>query len=413
MIDFIDMEENRNNRTVEKRMKDCLKNDRARIQVGRISHFGLLEMSRQRIRASVLESTMKPCPHCGGTGHVRSDSSVALMPSSGLIEEFLLKDSRHHITVRTPVATALYVLNHKRSNIVDLENRFGLTITIEADDTVLSQYCVITRGAAVENPVTITPPTLMDMDEGEDEEEIVVEEDEAPEAGEARSRSDNGDDNRRKRRRRRRRGGGRDGERSETDDTQAVSRADDSQPESEADGETNAETNAETEDEAAGDGNDSRRRRRGRRGGRRNRAESQETEAVAEQAADADKSVTEAETVAEAPMAVVEEASVEPAVAEPAASGEENVEKPKPRRRASRRTAKVTHIEEAAEPAIASHQATADVVVEAADEAEKAEPAEMQPDQAAPEQKSAQEPEADAGEGKPRRTGWWQRKSFF
>src|SRR4029077_11464023 len=73
VIDFIDMEENRNNRSVEKRLKDCLKNDRARIQVGRISHFGLLEMSRQRIRASVLESTMKPCPHCGGTGHVRSD----------------------------------------------------------------------------------------------------------------------------------------------------------------------------------------------------------------------------------------------------------------------------------------------------------------------------------------------------
>ena len=78
VIDFIDMEENRNNRAVEKRLKDHLKNDRARIQVGRISHFGLMEMSRQRIRASVLESTMKPCPHCGGTGHVRSESSVAL-----------------------------------------------------------------------------------------------------------------------------------------------------------------------------------------------------------------------------------------------------------------------------------------------------------------------------------------------
>ncbi|OWK20108.1 hypothetical protein AJ88_33450 [Mesorhizobium amorphae CCBAU 01583] len=84
------MEENRNNRSVEKRLKDHLKNDRARIQVGRISHFGLMEMSRQRIRASVLESTMKPCPHCGGTGHVRSDSSVALMVVRA-IEEFLLK----------------------------------------------------------------------------------------------------------------------------------------------------------------------------------------------------------------------------------------------------------------------------------------------------------------------------------
>ena len=98
VIDFIDMEENRNNRAVEKRLKDHLKNDRARIQVGRISHFGLMEMSRQRIRASVLESTMKPCPHCGGTGHVRSESSVALLVVRA-IEEFLLKDSRQHITV--------------------------------------------------------------------------------------------------------------------------------------------------------------------------------------------------------------------------------------------------------------------------------------------------------------------------
>ncbi len=125
VIDFIDMEEKRNNRSVEKRLKDHLKNDRARIQVGRISHFGLLEMSRQRIRASVLESTMKQCSHCGGTGHVRSDSSVALHVIRA-IEEYLLKDNRSHITVRTPVATALYVLNHKRSNIVDLEQRFGL-----------------------------------------------------------------------------------------------------------------------------------------------------------------------------------------------------------------------------------------------------------------------------------------------
>ncbi|RWF04438.1 ribonuclease E/G, partial [Mesorhizobium sp.] len=151
VIDFIDMEENRNNRSVEKRLKDHLKNDRARIQVGRISHFGLMEMSRQRIRASVLESTMKPCPHCGGTGHVRSDSSVALMVVRA-IEEFLLKDSRSHITVRTPAATALYVLNHKRGTLVELESRFGLTITVEADDTVGAQHYAIFRGALAEKP---------------------------------------------------------------------------------------------------------------------------------------------------------------------------------------------------------------------------------------------------------------------
>ncbi|RVA22613.1 ribonuclease E/G, partial [Mesorhizobium sp. M7D.F.Ca.US.004.03.1.1] len=175
VIDFIDMEENRNNRSVEKRLKDHLKNDRARIQVGRISHFGLMEMSRQRIRASVLESTMKPCPHCGGTGHVRSDSSVALMVVRA-IEEFLLKDSRSHITVRTPAATALYVLNHKRGTLVELESRFGLTITVEADDSVGAQHYAIFRGALAEKPEGFVEarsfPAYVEPEEPEDE--IVV-----------------------------------------------------------------------------------------------------------------------------------------------------------------------------------------------------------------------------------------------
>ncbi|TJW59178.1 MAG: Rne/Rng family ribonuclease, partial [Mesorhizobium sp.] len=179
VIDFIDMEENRNNRAVEKRLKDHLKNDRARIQVGRISHFGLMEMSRQRIRASVLESTMKPCPHCGGTGHVRSDSSVALMVVRA-IEEFLLKDSRSHIIVRTPAATALYVLNHKRANLVELEARFGLTITIEADETLGTQHYAIFRGAIAEKPEGFVEvrslPAYVEPDEPEDE--IVIEEEE-------------------------------------------------------------------------------------------------------------------------------------------------------------------------------------------------------------------------------------------
>src|SRR5581483_4873949 len=90
VIDFIDMDEKRNNRTVERRLKECLKQDRARIQVGRISHFGLLEMSRQRIRSSVLESSTEKCPHCGGTGHVRSVASVSLQLLRAL-EETLLK----------------------------------------------------------------------------------------------------------------------------------------------------------------------------------------------------------------------------------------------------------------------------------------------------------------------------------
>ena len=149
VIDFIDMEEKRNNRAVERKLNDCLKNDRARIQVGRISHFGLLEMSRQRIRASVLESSTEPCPHCGGTGHVRSVSSVALQVLRG-IEEILMKGATHNLVVRTRTDVALYVLNHKRGHLRDLENSFKVTLAVIADATVSAQQSfIIDRGEQV------------------------------------------------------------------------------------------------------------------------------------------------------------------------------------------------------------------------------------------------------------------------
>ena len=138
VIDFIDMDEKRNNRTVERRMKDALRNDRARIQVGRISHFGLLEMSRQRIRTSVLESSTEKCPHCGGTGHMRSVSSVALQLLRS-IEETLLKGPTHNLIVRTRPEIALYVLNHKRAHLRGLEERFHVTLTVNADEEVGGQ----------------------------------------------------------------------------------------------------------------------------------------------------------------------------------------------------------------------------------------------------------------------------------
>ena len=122
VIDFIDMEEKRNNRAVERKMKECLKNDRARIQIGRISHFGLLEMSRQRIRQGVLESTMEVCPHCQGTGYVRSPSSVALYVLRA-IEDYLIRGSKYNLIVKTKTAVALYVLNHKRGYMSELEQR--------------------------------------------------------------------------------------------------------------------------------------------------------------------------------------------------------------------------------------------------------------------------------------------------
>ena len=135
VIDFIDMDEKRNNRAVERKLSDCLRQDRARIQVGRISHFGLLEMSRQRIRASVLESSTEPCAQCGGSGHVRSVSSVALQLLRG-IEEILMKGATHNLVVRTRTDVALYVLNHKRGHLRDLENAFKVSLAVSADPTV-------------------------------------------------------------------------------------------------------------------------------------------------------------------------------------------------------------------------------------------------------------------------------------
>jgi ribonuclease E len=152
VIDFIDMDEKRNNRMVERRLKDALRNDRARIQVGRISHFGLLEMSRQRIRSSVLESSTEKCPHCGGTGHIRSVSSVALQLLRA-VEETLLKGATHNLIVRTRPETALYVLNQKRAHLRTLEERFQVTITVNADPQVGGQIgFAIDRGEQVHTP---------------------------------------------------------------------------------------------------------------------------------------------------------------------------------------------------------------------------------------------------------------------
>ena len=146
VVDFIDMEEPRNNRAVERRIKDALKNDRARIQVGRISHFGLLEMSRQRIRTGVLEGSTVICPHCQGAGVVRSTASIALYVLR-VLEDALIKSSTHDLAVRTRTAVALYILNQKRINLQDLERRFRVAIVVEADDTLTgANYYSIGRG---------------------------------------------------------------------------------------------------------------------------------------------------------------------------------------------------------------------------------------------------------------------------
>ncbi|MFA6155445.1 ribonuclease E/G [Mesorhizobium sp.] len=451
VIDFIDMEENRNNRSVEKRLKDHLKNDRARIQVGRISHFGLMEMSRQRIRASVLESTMKPCPHCGGTGHVRSDSSVALMVVRA-IEEFLLKDSRSHITVRTPAATALYVLNHKRGTLVELESRFGLTITIEADDSVGSQHYAIFRGALAEKPEGFVEarsfPAYAEPEEPE--EEIVAleeEDDEAPVQAEqprqpqqqqprpaANGEEGEGRDRKRRKRRRRRGGKDRDREHGAPADGTAIS---DAAEEFSGSASDTGDSDTEADDDAvpglvetsetveASDEGQGKKRRRGKRGGKRNRREDGEGDAEAS-AGEATSEPSETDASESEPASIEQVAVV--ASEEPAApvSGEaQSAEKPKRARRpakpkkAAAEAVEAQVVEAAVEPTIETPTAESEAPAPAAaEETPKARPSRRKPAAAdgpvVPVVSSTvpDEPAAKA-EDKPKRAGWWQRKGFF
>jgi ribonuclease E len=283
VIDFIDMDEKRNNRSVERRLKDCLKNDRARIQVGRISHFGLLEMSRQRIRSSVLESSTEKCPVCGGTGHMRSVSSVTLQLLRTL-EEMLIKGGTHNLIVRTRAEVALYMLNHKRAHLRELEERFRITITVNADATISGpQSFVIDKGEQVHSleaaralavqPATIVSTVgLLEEDEDEFDDEPMPTPGEAVEDGQASERTDGGGRRRRRRRRKRR------GEEAEQPPVSAPPQAEDEEDEEEPAEDLADVEPSEEESEAVlalgegpGDG-ERRRRRRGRRGGRRRRA---------------------------------------------------------------------------------------------------------------------------------------------
>ncbi len=221
VIDFIDMEENRNNRAVERRMKEALKNDRARIQVGRISHFGLLEMSRQRLRPGLLEGSFKPCAHCEGRGIVRS------VPSCGLgvlrtIEEYLQKGRSDNLTVKTAREVAFYLLNEKRDSLLVLEQTYGISIfLVPGGDEVRGTQALIERAPdreKIQRKISAAPIKMDSAFTDEPEEEIIEEEvedvqvEEASETTEVAAAEDgeNRDSNGRKRRRRGRRGGKRD-----------------------------------------------------------------------------------------------------------------------------------------------------------------------------------------------------------
>jgi ribonuclease E len=231
VIDFIDMEENRNIRAVERRLKDCLKSDRARIQVGRISAFGLMEMSRQRLRTGVVETTTQPCPHCHGTGLIRSVESTALHILRS-VEEECLKRRAAEITVTAPTTVALYILNHKRAWLSAIEAEYGVGVLVVADAAfVVPDYRMErTRAREVgsdedERKTKPAEPAVVELVEAEIADEDA--EDEAAAAEEATS-DDDEDGGKRRRRRRRRRRKRRGDEAHEQDDTSsAAAEADD------------------------------------------------------------------------------------------------------------------------------------------------------------------------------------------
>jgi ribonuclease E len=210
VIDFIDMEERRNNRKVENRLKDALRHDRARIQVGRISHFGLLEMSRQRLRTGVMEGSTSQCPHCQGTGIVRSTESVALAVLRAL-EDHLVRDSRSSLTAVTNADVALYILNNKRSFVTEMEHSYGVSIAVQAGERMHGANFAIERSAAPVAPQRAAErSSAVNMEwafESEPDEELQeVEEVEAQGEGEAEAEAEAEEERRPRRRRRRGRG---------------------------------------------------------------------------------------------------------------------------------------------------------------------------------------------------------------
>ena len=399
VIDFIDMEENKNNRAVERKLKECLKNDRARIQVGRISHFGLLEMSRQRIRTGVLESSTTPCPHCQGTGMIRSTESVALHVLRSL-EDNLLKGASHNVVIRTSTTAALYILNNKRSSLYDLEHRFGVDIEIQAEHMENGQLYALERGepaSRAPQPNAFSPIVQPDMIEMEEEQE------EQPDFSDT---EETGADRKRKRRRRRRRGG---------NDNQPEN-ADLQEAEASGSDGTDASDDDDGRSDTDGDGEQRRKRRRGRRGGRRGRRGQDENgfqaDGEGEEAlegadnADAEPSDSEGRT---------DELVAEPIAAEAAAETEG--EAPDTADAAEVPDAEVgtgASAEPAAEETPVEEHAAADAQSEeATEEPESEEPVEPAKPSAPVEPVVTSDVSSEA-EDKPKRAGWWQRgRSFF
>jgi ribonuclease E len=272
VIDFIDMEEHRNQLAVERRLKETLKNDRARIQVGRISPFGLLEMSRQRLRPSLAEASTQPCPHCAGTGFIRSTESTALYVLRSIEEEGMRRRAAE-ICVYVPTAVALYILNHKRLSLAQLEARYGFHVLVARDDALIPPAFRLERLRAfvpAETPAPTpagAPLTLAVAEEEEADDEDAA--DMADTADAEAAGEEAGEDRRRRsrRRRRRRRDGEPSGSLAEAVEAAEQAAAETAEPAEEA---VAAATDAVGRSGGADDDEDDRqRRRRGRRGGRR------------------------------------------------------------------------------------------------------------------------------------------------
>ena len=410
VIDFIDMEERKNNASVEKRLKDKLKTDRARIQVGRISGFGLLEMSRQRLRPGMLESTTQPCPHCHGTGLIRSDDSLGLQVLRQLEEEGTRKRSKE-VLLRAPIAVVNFLMNQKREHIATIEARYGMAVRVEADpalsspDYVIEKFKTATRVVPETVKVISGNADLMGAPVDEPEDDWVEEEIEAVEEAEevvavavadpADAANAEGQPKKKRRRRRRRRSG-----------TGPLN----GQGSENGDGSDSGDDLEDDEDEADGEASDA---------GDDAEPEVEPPEPVAEP--EPEPAVVEAEPAAEAPAPKKrtrtrsrKASTDEAAPAEPVEAAEE-VEAPKKSSRSRSRkkpAPEVTEAEPAAaepaeaapvsapEPAAVSVSVTQDETPAVAS-AELVEVATAEPTPAP----AAQEPAGD--ESKPKRRGWW------
>ena len=409
VIDFIDMDERRNNNAVEKRLKDKLKTDRARIQVGRISGFGLLEMSRQRLRPGMIEATTQPCPSCHGTGLIRSDDNLALSILRQIEEEGVRRRSRE-VLVKCPVGISNFIMNQKRDHVAQIEARYGLSVRVEGDPMLVSpdfsieKFKTATRYVPEAAEPVVTADTIV-MDEID--EDIAEEDDiETPESEQDEERKPK----RRRRRRRRRKGQGGDQAEGSEDQTSDEAVADeDAVADADADAGESAQEDAPVEDAAKEE-----KPKRARRS-RKKKADSEE-EQQSEEAQPVETPADEGVAEEEAPKPKrrtrrkkADEVKEEAAETETPAEAEDAPKEEKPKRKRAPRKTKAQKDAEAAEKA-AAEAAAAEAPAEPAQAAEEAPGSEATPEPKADATVSEKAEEKPEEPSKLKRRGWWSLK---